>query len=133
MFFGVGVFVQTTIGGWLHNKFENRFKKIIPIYKMVKDVVNQLLGDGINFEKAVLAQPFGPYGAYVVGFQTGTCNGLCSVYVPTSPNPSNGSNFVLPSNLVTELDIDVSEASKIIMSLGQGSAKLIEQLYKDKP
>ena len=41
-----------------------------------------------------------------------------SVYVPTTPNPTGGYFIMLPRRDVIELDMDVDEALKYIISMG---------------
>ena len=41
-----------------------------------------------------------------------------SVYVPTTPNPTSGFFLMLPKSEVIELDMDVDEALKYIISMG---------------
>jgi uncharacterized membrane protein len=39
-------------------------------------------------------------------------------FVPTTPNPTSGFIIVVPKKDVIELDMEVDEAAKLIMSLG---------------
>ena len=41
-----------------------------------------------------------------------------SVYVPTTPNPTSGFFLMFPKDQVIELDMDVDEALKYIISMG---------------
>ncbi len=39
-------------------------------------------------------------------------------FVPTTPNPTSGFIIIVPRSDLTELDMSVDEAAKLIMSLG---------------
>jgi uncharacterized membrane protein len=43
---------------------------------------------------------------------------ICSIYVPTTPNPTSGFFIMLPKKEVIELDMHVDEAFKLIISTG---------------
>ena len=66
-------------------------------------------------------------GAWTMAFLTGKIPGnglvsgtdkLCTIYVPTTPNPTSGFFLMVPENEVILLDISVEDALKIILSLG---------------
>lgn len=124
-FFIIGLLTRTAFGKMMYKYSEGHMKNVIPFYKMVKEVVHHLFSEGITFESVVVVTPFGG-NTKQLGFLTGTSNGYCSVYIPTSPNPSNGTHYIIPEDKVDKVDIEVSEAMRIIMSLGQGSADMIK-------
>ena len=66
-------------------------------------------------------------GVYSLAFQTATQLGevqgrtgepIVCTFVPTTPNPTSGFIIIIPRKDVIELDMEVDEALKMIMSLG---------------
>lgn len=66
-------------------------------------------------------------GSWTIAFLTGKPGGdvlnhlkgdYVSVYVPTTPNPTSGFFLMLPRSEVIELEMDVNEALKYIVSMG---------------
>ena len=47
-----------------------------------------------------------------------------SVYVPTTPNPTSGFFLMIPKGDVIELDMNVDEALKYVISMGVASPEL---------
>ena len=43
--FVVGTLVSTRMGRWAHNFFEQRLERFTPGYRMIKEIVNQFLGE----------------------------------------------------------------------------------------
>ena len=97
------------------------------IYNSVKQVSDTLFSSSGNaFRKALLIQ-YPRTGSWTIAFLTGTPGGdvvnhltgdYVSVYVPTTPNPTSGFFLMLPRSEVIELDMNVDEALKYIISMG---------------
>lgn len=97
------------------------------IYSSVKQVSDTLLSDsGQAFRKALLVQ-YPRAGCWTIAFQTGVPapevarragDGMVSVYVPTTPNPTSGFFLMMPMSDVIELDMSVDEALKYVVSMG---------------
>lgn len=104
-----------------------RIPLVRSIYNSVKQVVETLLGSNAkSFRKVLLVQYPRP-GIWTIAFQTGetareakdkTGYDLVTVYIPTTPNPTSGFVVLLPRQDVTELDMSVDDALKLIISLG---------------
>jgi len=82
--------------------------------------------DGAVFQQVVLLEYPRP-GIVAVGFVTSTEQGvvqqtadleLTAVFVPTTPNPTSGFLLYIPPEDLTELDIGVEDAVKLIISGG---------------
>ena len=75
-----------------------------------------------SFKEVVLVEfPF--KGRYAVGFITKRLQPeeerrLCSVFVPTTPNPTSGYMIIVPEEELRPLDMSVEDAIKYIVSLG---------------
>ena len=125
-----GLLAANFIGQRLVNWWEGllaRIPVVNSIYNGVKQVSDTLLSpSGVAFRQPLLVQYPHP-GAWTIAFLTGQPGGdvanhlqgeHVSVYVPTTPNPTSGFFLMFPKNQVIELDMDVDEALKYIISMG---------------
>lgn len=125
-----GLLAANFIGQRLVNWWElllARIPVVNSIYNSVKQVSDTLFSSSGNaFRKALLVQ-YPRTGSWTIAFLTGKPGGdvanhlgsdYVSVYVPTTPNPTSGFFLMLPKNDVIELDMDVDEALKYIISMG---------------
>ncbi|MES2024661.1 MAG: DUF502 domain-containing protein [Pseudomonadota bacterium] len=97
------------------------------IYSSVKQVSDTLFSSSGNaFRKALLIE-YPRKGAWTIAFLTGVPGGdvrnhlvgdYVSVYVPTTPNPTSGFFLMVPRAETVELDMNVDEALKYIVSMG---------------
>jgi uncharacterized membrane protein len=104
-----------------------RIPVVSSIYNSVKQVSDTLFSSSGNaFRKALLIQ-YPREGSWTIAFLTGKPGGdvlnhldgdHVSVYVPTTPNPTSGFFLMLPKSDVIELDMNVDEALKYIISMG---------------
>ncbi len=116
---------QRLVGWW--EKLLARIPVVNSIYHSVKQVSDTLFSSSGNaFRKALLIQ-YPHAGSWTIAFLTGTPGGdvvnhlrgdYVSVYVPTTPNPTSGFFLMLPRSEVIELDMNVDEALKYIISMG---------------
>jgi len=139
-FFGVivGVAVLLITGMLTANLFGRRLVKLwesilgrIPvvrtIYTSVKQVLETILtSNGKSFRKVVLVE-FPRKGVWSLGFLTNdgleeakiiSGQELESIFIPTTPNPTNGFIIMLPVEDVTELDLSIEDGFKFIISMG---------------
>ena len=104
-----------------------RIPVVNAIYSSVKQVSDTLFSSSGNaFRKAVLVQ-YPRAGCWTIAFVTGTPGGdvknhlqgdYISVYVPTTPNPTSGFFLMMPRDEAIELDMNVDQALKYIVSMG---------------
>ena len=116
---------QRLVGWW--EKLLARIPVVNSIYNSVKQVSDTLFSSSGNaFRKALLVQ-YPRQGSWTIAFLTGTPGGdvvnhlpgdYVSIYVPTTPNPTSGFFLMVPRSEVIELDMDVDEALKYIISMG---------------
>lgn len=139
-FFGVivGVVILVITGMLAANLFGRRLVKLwesilgrIPIvrsiYTSVKQVLETILtSNGKSFRKVVLIE-FPRKGVWSLGFLTNdglteaeTISGqqLKSIFIPTTPNPTNGYIVMIPNEDVTVLDLSIEDGFKFIISMG---------------
>lgn len=109
------------------DRLMGRIPFVRSIYGGSKQVAATLLADETRaFRRAALV-PFPTARSYSIGFITShrlgevqekTGADVVSVFVPTTPNPTSGFILLVPREDVTELDMTVEEALKMIVSLG---------------
>jgi uncharacterized membrane protein len=132
--FMVGVLVRTRLGTWIYNTLENSFLKKTPGYTLIKETVFQFLGNKKSpFSSVAMVKLYGN-DTLASAFITDTHeNGMCTVFVPTGPNPTSGNIFHLDSKFVFPVDIPVEDAMRSIISCGAGSSELIRRMKKTEP
>jgi len=104
-----------------------RIPLVRSIYGSVRQLLESLFGQtGMNFQRVVLIE-FPRPGMYAIAFITSkaraeiitkTGKKLISLFLPTAPNPTSGFFIMLPEDEITELDISVENAFKMIISGG---------------
>ena len=113
------------IGGW--ESLMDRIPVARSIYSAAKNFAEIVLSDsGKAFSKVLLVE-YPRKGVYSLTFQTATDIGeiqgrtgeeVVCCFVPTTPNPTSGFIIIVPKKDAIELDMEVDEAVKLIMSLG---------------
>ncbi len=97
------------------------------IYSAAKNFAEIVFSDSGNAFSKVLLVEYPRKGIYTITFQTATEIGevqartgenVVACFVPTTPNPTSGFIIVVPKRDTIELDMEVDEAVKLIMSLG---------------
>jgi len=131
--FMVGVVVRTRLGKWIYHTLESTLLKKAPGYSLIKETVFQFIGNKKSpFSSVALVKIYGN-DTMVSAFVTDTHeNGMCTVFVPTGPNPTSGNIFHLDSKYVFPVDIPVEDAMRSIISCGAGSSELIRKMKKNK-
>ncbi len=128
--FVTGMFAANLVGRQLLKAWDailHRIPVVRSIYGGAKNFTEVLLGDTSQSFKRVVLIEWPRRGVYAIAFVTGsnvdevshrTGEDIVSVFVPTTPNPTSGFVFFMPRNDITELDMDVEAAFKLIVSLG---------------
>ena len=125
-----GVFAANFIGrrlvGWWESVLD-RIPVVRSIYSASKNFAEIVFSDSSQSFKKVLLIEYPRKGLYSLAFQTATQLGevqgrtgepVVCTFVPTTPNPTSGFIIIIPRKDVIELDMEVDEALKMIMSLG---------------
>jgi len=113
------------VGGW--ESLMDRIPVARSIYSAAKNFAEIVFSDsGSAFSKVLLVE-YPRKGIYSLTFQTATDIGeiqgrtgeeVVCCFVPTTPNPTSGFIIIVPRRDAIELDMEVDEAVKLIMSLG---------------
>ena len=125
-----GIFAANFVGRSMVNFGEKIFKKIPivrSVYSAAKNFADIVFSDtGQSFKKVLLIQ-YPRKGIYSLAFQTSTNLGevqkktgsdVVCTFVPTTPNPTSGIIIIIPKEDVIEMDMEIDEAFKMIVSLG---------------
>lgn len=125
-----GVFTANFVGRRLVHWWESileRIPVVRSIYSAAKNFAEVVFSDSSQSFKKVLLIEYPRRGVYSLAFQTSTQLGeiqgrtgedVVCTFVPTTPNPTSGVIIMVPRKDVIELDMDVDEALKMIISLG---------------
>jgi uncharacterized membrane protein len=124
-----GGLARTVVGRFVLGGIE-RFVSFIPvargIYSTVQQVSQAFVHGSSTFKQVVLVE-YPREGLYTVGFVTGESQGetlaftgrtYVNVFLPKSPNPTNGWLVLVPKDDVIYLDIPVEEGLKFVVSAG---------------
>ena len=129
--FLIGTIVSTSIGKWLHERFDGTLARLAPGYRMIKEIVQQFFGNKEDSPfaggKVALAQLFGADNpTQVTALVTSEHpDGSYTVFVPTGPNPTSGMIYHLPGNQVKIYPkIQVDSAMRTVISCGAGTGEL---------
>ena len=141
----LGVLVRSFIGRYVLGMLESWVSQV-PLVGMLYSSVKQLSQAFMDedskskFQSAVLVQ-FPMKGCWAIGFVTGSASGplsdtmaatlradaealgepipdIVTVFVPTTPLPTQGFTLVLPKSETRELPISVNDAIKLVISGG---------------
>ena len=120
----VGLFVTTFVGRWLW-RLADKLLERLPLVGTLYQSLKEVLGYDTNrdrFFEAVVAVPSGD--GFEIGLVTGSAEGPDGsahtlVFVPSSPNPSNGRLLLLPPAAVKKLDLRAADALRGLVSMGK--------------
>lgn len=113
------------VGGW--ESLLDRIPIVRAIYSAAKNFAEIVFSDSSQSFKKVLLIEYPRKGLYSLAFQTASKLGeieertgedVVCCFVPTTPNPTSGFIIVVPRKDIIELDMEVDEALKMIISLG---------------
>jgi uncharacterized membrane protein len=121
---------------WAWEALLIRIPVVRSIYSSVKQVSDTLFSSSGNaFRKALLVQ-YPREGSWTIGFLTGVPGGdvrnhlqgdYVSLYIPTTPNPTSGFFLMVPRADTIELEMNVDEALKYIVSMGVVAPEYFEK------
>ncbi|MBA4416585.1 MAG: hypothetical protein C0392_01550 [Syntrophus sp. (in: bacteria)] len=127
-----GIFATNYMGKRLlrlGETFLTRIPFVKGIYNSVKDMTDAFSSEKKKAFKEVVLAEFPFKKRYAIGFITNRIAGreretICSVFIPTTPNPTSGYLIMVPEQELTFLDMAVDDALKYIISLGTSRIEL---------
>lgn len=130
LFFFTGFLTRYLVGRRLVHYGERllaRIPLISRIYRAVQQIRDVFISrEGAVFQSVCIIE-YPRLGAHGLAFVTSTEQGfvqeklgkkLYAVFVPTTPNPTSGYLLYLPPEQITEIDMSVEDAMKLIISGG---------------
>lgn len=125
----LGYVAQRSLGAYFFDLFD-RLIGLIPmvsvIYSSVRQVSDALVTKESRYESVALVE-YPRDGLYALGFVTSESpraivdalgEEAYNVYLPNSPNPTQGHFMLVPTDQVTELDLSVSRAIRLLVTTG---------------
>ena len=122
----IGMLTSNYIGkkmvGWFHALLE-KIPIVGNVYKPVSKIAASISSEKSKSFQKVVTVEFPSKGMLSIGFITnedvafGGNDKVC-VFIPTTPNPTNGFLIFVDKENVTELDISVSEGLNMVVSIG---------------
>ncbi len=126
LFFLVGLLVQTRLGKFFFEIFEERLLKKIPIYRIIKETVIQLFGGEKMILKGVaLVRPFQNETLITAFITDESDNGYITVFIPSAPAPTGGYIYHIKKEYVIKINYPVEQAMRTVLSLGAGSKDFV--------
>jgi uncharacterized membrane protein len=128
--FSTGIIVANLFGRTLVQFWENmlaRIPLVRSIYAGVKQILETVFSSGGQSFRKVLLVEYPRKGMWTLAFQSGTTRGeaqaktgveVVNVFIPTTPNPTSGFFIMVPRDDVIELDMEVDDGLKMIISAG---------------
>ena len=113
------------VGGW--ESMMDRIPVVRAIYSAAKNFAEMVFSDSSQSFKKVLLIQYPRKGLFSLAFQTSSQLGevqgrtgeeVVCCFLPTTPNPTSGFIIIVPRKDIIELDMEVDEALKMIISLG---------------
>ena len=130
-FFIVGILVKTKLGRFTFDYFEKKFLTRIPLYKLIKDTTQQIVGsEKMLFKHVAMVNIWGNDTRMTAFITEEHEDGSYTVFVPSGPAPTAGFIFHLSADQVQKVNYPVDRAMKTILSLGAGSRELLSLLAK---
>jgi uncharacterized membrane protein len=127
----MGVLTSNYAGKKLLSYGEALFKRIPfikSIYGSTKDFMEVFSSDRMKSFRGVVMIEFPREGCCALGLVTGRLQresgAFCSVFVPTTPNPTSGYLLLVSEDKLLFLPISVEDAIKYVISLGTSKVDL---------
>ena len=116
---------RSMVGFW--ESLLQRIPIVRTVYSAAKKFAEVVFSESSQSFKKVLLIEYPRKGLYSLAFQTATDLGevqgrtgepVVCTFLPTTPNPTSGYIIIVPKKDVIELDMEIDEAFKMIVSLG---------------
>lgn len=133
----LGYLTQIAVARHLFGNF-GRAVNVVPlfstVYGAIRQVANSLVNSQTSFESVVLVEYPRP-GVYAVGFVTGdgpaaadddAGEPVYNVYLPKSPNPTQGNLSLVPESELIETDMSVRRGMRLLVTTGMGEQEELE-------
>jgi len=138
----VGVLLALMLLGWTIERYgrsvllsfiDRLFEKIPAvntIYSISRKISNMLTGKDESGKKEVVLVEYPKSDVWVPAYVLNRYNGICVLFIPTSPNPTSGYTVLVKEELTLKVSMTLEEASSFIISMGADFAKRDEVTAK---
>ncbi len=139
----LGVIARHLLGGEFQRAWERLLARV-PVARSIYGGVKQLAeaifassSQASRFHRVVLVE-YPRRGVYALAFTTGHARGvvqeateleMINCFVPTTPNPTSGFYLLVPEDDLTEVDLSVEDAFKLVMSAGLVTPETVPQAH----
>ncbi|MFB6309803.1 MAG: DUF502 domain-containing protein [Salinirussus sp.] len=125
----LGYLAQRSVGAYVFGLVDRGLAKVpvfSVVYTGVRQVSDALTSQQSRFERVAMIE-FPRKGLYSLGFVTGESSRAISsetgsetynIYIPGSPNPTQGRLLHVPAEEITELDMSVSTGLRLLVTTG---------------
>lgn len=125
-------YVGKSLTKWVQSQFE-KLPVIKAIYTPLKDITNNFSNKNSNNFKQVVLMTYPVEGNYSIGFVTKenvemAGELMTGVFIPTTPNPTNGFLVFVKKGAYRVLDIPVEDALKTVVSLGSITPDQVKEM-----
>lgn len=130
----LGYIAQRRLGEYVFELVDRGLARV-PIFSVVytgvRQVSNALMSQQSRFERVCMLE-YPRQGVYSLGFVTAespvaveeeTGAETYNVYMPKSPNPTQGDFLLVPGDEITELDMSVSQGLRLLVTTGIAEEK----------
>ncbi|MEO6594443.1 MAG: DUF502 domain-containing protein [Planctomycetota bacterium] len=130
----VGLFVTTFIGRWLWRRTD-RLLESLPLLGTLYQSLKEVLGYDTGKERFFLGVvAVACDEGHEIGFVTGESPGPDGtphklVFVPSSPNPTNGRLMLVAPGKLQKLDVRTADALRALVSMGKTSLQTRPQVW----
>lgn len=97
-------------------------------YRITKKVIDMFRGKGDERAREVVYVEYPKDGVWVPAFVTNRVGDRYVLYVPTSPNPTNGFTIIIHESKVVKSELDFNEVTTFVVSVGADFPKTYEAL-----
>jgi len=142
VFLMVGVLLALMLLGWTIERYgrsvllsfiDRLFEKIPAvntIYSISRKISNMLTGKDESGKKEVVLVEYPKSDVWVPAYVLNRHNGICVLFIPTSPNPTSGYTVLVREELTLKVSMTLEEASSFIISMGADFARRDEVTEK---
>ncbi|MGR8933409.1 MAG: DUF502 domain-containing protein [Gammaproteobacteria bacterium] len=97
-------------------------------YRITKKVIDMFRGKGEERTREVVYVEYPKDGVWVPAFVTNRVDDRYVLYIPTSPNPTNGFTVIIHESKVVKSALDFNEVTSFVVSVGADFPKTDEAL-----
>jgi uncharacterized membrane protein len=98
------------------------------VYRVSKKVIEMLRGQGDNHISEVVYVEYPKDGVWVPAYVTNRIGNRYVLYIPTSPNPTNGFTVIVDEWKVVKSELNFEEVTSFVVSVGSDFPKAHESL-----